>query len=168
MKFMDRDGRLFGKISIIDVIVLLVVAVLVAAIYTKTQMPQTGSSVAMTRVVYQMELENLQPYMVEAIQEGDELFDEERTTNGALGKIIDIEVSDGTSQGGLSDGTYAVLPCEGRYNMVLTLEGQALVGEDGSVALNRVYDLGVNSHRSFVTKYASFVGRVLSIQIPED
>ena len=39
------------------------------------------------------------------------------------------------------------------------------MGADGSVALNRVYDLGVNSNRSFVTKYASFVGRVVDIQI---
>ena len=33
MKILDRDGRLFGKISIIDVIVILVVAVLALAIY---------------------------------------------------------------------------------------------------------------------------------------
>ena len=40
MKILDRDGRLFGKISIIDVIVILVVAVLALAIYVKTQMPR--------------------------------------------------------------------------------------------------------------------------------
>ena len=58
MKILDRDGRLFGKISIIDVIVILVVAVLALAIYVKTQMPQTGTSVTTTKVVYQMKLNN--------------------------------------------------------------------------------------------------------------
>ena len=53
MKILDRDGRLFGKISIIDVIVILVVAVLALAIYVKGQMPQTGASVTTTPVVYQ-------------------------------------------------------------------------------------------------------------------
>ena len=54
MKIIDRDGRLFGKISIVDVIVLLVVAAMVAAVYVKTHKPQTGSSVGTTTVVYQM------------------------------------------------------------------------------------------------------------------
>ena len=47
---MDRDGRLFGKISIVDVIVLLVVAAMVAAVYVKTHKPQTGSNVGTTTV----------------------------------------------------------------------------------------------------------------------
>ena len=58
MKILDRDGRLFGKISIIDVIVILVVAVLALAIYVKGQMPQTGASVTTTPVVYQILADN--------------------------------------------------------------------------------------------------------------
>lgn len=165
MKILDRDGRLFGKISIIDVIVILVVVTLAAAVYLKNHMPHTGTTVATTQVVYQMQLENQPEYMLSAIQEGDQLFDEDRTTNGSLGTIVDIQVSDGTYAGELDNGTYGDLPAEGCYNILLTLEGEALVGADGSVALNRVYDLGVNSNRSFVTKYASFVGRVVDIQI---
>ena len=164
MKILDRDGRLFGKISIIDVIVILVVAVLALAIYVKTQMPQTGTSVTTTKVVYQMKLNNQPEYMLSAIQIGDELFDKERST-GSLGTIIDIEVSSGTEQGELDDGTVAYVPAEGYYDILLTIEGDALIGSDGSVALNRIYDLGVNSHRNFNTKYAYFLGMVTDIQV---
>ena len=59
----------------------------------------------------------------------------------------------------------ADIPAENRYNLLLTVEGEALVGADGSVALNRIYDLGVNSHRNFNTKYAYFVGQVMEIQL---
>lgn len=45
MKIIDRNGRLFGKISVIDVIVILAVIVMAAAIYVKTHKPQTGSNV---------------------------------------------------------------------------------------------------------------------------
>ena len=165
MKILDRDGRLFGKISIIDVIVILVVAVLALAVYVKTQMPQTGTSVSTTTVVYQMKLNNQPEYMLSAIQIGDEMFDKERSTGGSLGTIIDIEVSPGTDQGELDDGTVAYVPAEGYYDILLTIEGDALVGSDGSVALNRIYDLGVNSHRNFNTKYAYFLGMVTDIQI---
>ena len=43
----------------------------------------------------------------------------------------------------------------------------SVVSADGGVALNRVYDLGVNSSRTFTTQYASFIGTVTDIQIPE-
>ena len=165
MKILDRDGRLFGKISIIDVIVILVVAVLAAAIYVKSQMPQTGNSVSTTTVVYQMKLINQPEYMLSAIQVGDQLYDKERSTGGALGTITDIEISEGTEQGELDDGTVAYVPAEGCYDILLTIEGEALIGADGSVALNRIYDLGVNSHRNFNTKYAYFLGLVTDIQI---
>ena len=167
MKILDQDGRLFGKHSVIDAIVLLAVAALAAAVYVKSQMPQTGSSVALTPVVYQMRLENQPEYMLDAIQVGDQMFDKERSTGGSLGKITEIAVSDGTYQGELDDGTVADVPAEGYYNILLTIEGEALVDADGSVALNRIYDLGVNSNRNFNTKYASFVGLIVDIQLPQ-
>ena len=110
MKILDRDGRLFGKISIIDVIVILVVAVLALAIYVKTQMPQTGTSVTTTKVVYQMKLNNQPEYMLSAIQVGDQMYDKESSTGGSLGTIVDIEGSPGTEQGELDDGTVAYVP----------------------------------------------------------
>ena len=123
---MDRDGRLFGKISIVDVIVLLVVAAMVAAVYVKTHKPQTGSNVGTTTVVYQMELENQPEYMLDAIQVGDQMFDKERSTGGSLGTITDIQVSDGTYEAKLDDGTYEIVPAQGRYNLLLTIEGQEI------------------------------------------
>lgn len=167
MKLIDRDGRLFGKISILDVIVLVVAAVLVAAVYLKNQMPQTGGTVSTVPVVYQMRLQNQPQEMLEAIQEGDQLFDPARSTGGSLGEITEIQVSDGTNQASLDDGTVAMVPAQGYYDLLLTIEGQALVESDGTVLLNRVYALGVNSNRTFTTKYASFVGRVMNIQIPQ-
>lgn len=165
MKLIDRNGRLFGKISVIDVIVLVVVAALVAAVFYRNRLPQTGTSVTTVPVVYTMQLQNQPEYMLDAIQVGDQMFDKERSTGGSLGTITDIEVSDGTQRGELDDGTVAMLPAEGYYNILLTIEGQALVGDDGSVALNRIYDLGVNSSRYFNTKYAYFIGTIEDIQI---
>ena len=59
----------------------------------------------------------------------------------------------------------AYVPAEGYYDILLTIEGDALIGSDGTVALNRIYDLGVNSHRHFNTKYAYFLGMVTDIQV---
>lgn len=164
MKIIDRNGRLFGKISVIDVIVILAVIVVAAAIYVKTHKPQTGSNVATTTIVYQMSVENQPEYMLDAIQVGDQIYDKERSTGGSLGTITDIQVSDGTYEAKLDDGTYEIVPAQGRYNLLLTIEGQGLIDENGNYLLNRVYNLGVNSSREFNNKYGLFLGRIVSIE----
>ncbi len=164
MKLIDRNGRLFGKISVIDVIVLVVVAALVAAVFYRNRLPQTGTSVTTVPVVYTMQLQNQPEYMLDAIQVGDQLFDQARSTNGSLGTITDIQVSDGTSLASFPDGTAAVVPAEGYYDLLLTIEAQAMIDGNGMVLINRVYAMGVNTNRTF-TKYASFSGRVTDLQV---
>lgn len=164
MKIIDRNGRLFGKISIIDVIVILAVLVAVLAIYVKTHKPQTGSNVDTTTIVYQMQVDNMPEYMLQAIQKGDQIYDKERSTGGSLGTITDIQVSDGTYEAKLSDGTYEVVPAENHYNLLLTIQGEGLIDENGNYLLNRVYNLGVNSSREFNNKYGLFLGRIVSIE----
>lgn len=165
MKIMDRNGRLFGKISIVDVVVILVVLVMGAAIYYKTHQPQTGTKVTTTKIVYEMQLQNQPQYVVDAIKAGDQMYDKDRSTGGSLGEILDIQVTPGTKQAELDDGTVAMVPCEGYYDVLLTLQAEALIESDGNYAVNRIYDLGVNSTRNFNTKYASFVGTIASIEL---
>ena len=164
MKLIDENGRLFGKISIVDVLALLAAAAVVAAVYGKGHMPQTGS-VTLNPIVYQLRLENQPQYLVDALRVGDQMFDRERSTGGSLGTITAIEVTDGSTQGTLLDGTYGAFPTEERYNVLLTIESEGMIAADGAVALNRIYDIGVNSSRYFNTKYANFIGTIAGIQI---
>jgi hypothetical protein len=99
---------------------------------------------------------------VDAILEEDQLYDQDRTSGGALGRIQSIEVLPGTRQAEFYDGTVETVPVADSYNLVLTVKGYGLVSE-GRYLLNRVYDLGVNSARNFYTPYAQFVGTVTSI-----
>ena len=45
MKIIDRNGRLFGAVSVIDVLVVAVVVVMAAALYFKSIQAHTGASV---------------------------------------------------------------------------------------------------------------------------
>ena len=162
MKVIDKNGRLFGQVSIIDVVVVLLVIVLAVALRHKAQLPQTGTTVAETPITIQVWARNLRPEIVDSIHIGDGLYDPDRTTGGAIGRVTDIQVSEGTIQGELMNGEIVQLPCEGRVDLIITLEGKGLV-ENGRFLLNRVYELGVNSSRTFCTKYAEFIGTVTEI-----
>lgn len=161
---MDKNGRLFGLISVVDVVVVAVVAVLAAALYVKASNPHTSTAVVNSPITYQMLVNNQPQYVVDAIQVGDQMFDKERSTGGSLGTITKIEVSGGTRQAEFADGTVDMAPCQQRYDLLLTIEGHGLVSEQGNYSLNRIYEIGVNSSRNFNTKYANFVGTITGIE----
>ena len=54
MKIIDRNGRLFGKISVIDVLVIAVVLVMAAALYFKNNQAHTGAAVTEQAITFQV------------------------------------------------------------------------------------------------------------------
>ena len=164
MKLIDREGRLFGKISIIDVLVLAVVIVMAVALYVKTNHREiTSTTTSDTPFTYQILVSGVRGYVADAIREKDMLYDVDNSSGGALGEITDIQVMEGAKLAEYDDGTMEMTPVEDGVNLLITVEGEGLVS-NGRYQLNRIYDLGVNSSRNFHTKYVQFVGSVFAIQ----
>ncbi len=156
MKIIDQNGRLFGKISIIDVLAILVVAVLAVGLYVKGNQPHTSNKVATKTITYQVVAEGIPKYLQENIHEGDKVYDLDYASGGSpLGEITEIEVQPSSKMATFSDGTMGRAEVEDGVNLLLTIKGEGLVSDRG-YALNRVYDLGVNSARTYYTKYAEF------------
>lgn len=163
MKLIDRNGRLFGKISIVDVLVIAVVLVMAAALSFKNNQTRIGTGVTNTPITYQVLVRGARTYVADAVQVGDQMFDVDRSSGGPLGTITAIEVLPGEKLADLKDGTSEFVPVEDGVNLLLTIEGSGLVSE-GRYLLNRVYDLGVNSSRNYYTRYAQFTGVVAAIE----
>lgn len=165
MKIIDRNGRLFGKISVIDVLVIAVVLVMAAALFFKSNQTHTGTSVTSETITYQMVANGVRTYVADAVQVGDLMYDQDRSSGGTLGKIVDIQVLPGTKLGEMNDGTAGMVPVEDGVDLLLTIEGSGILSE-GRYLLNRVYDLGVNSARNYYTPYAQFTGTITAILEP--
>lgn len=164
MKIIDKNGRLFGKISVIDVVVVLVVAILALALHTKQNEREiTGSAANDIVITYQITANGLYPYVADAIQVGDQVYESERSTGGTLGKIVDIQRLPGTKMATMADGTMGMVPVENGVDLILTVEGKGIVSE-GRYLLNRIYDLGLNANRTLNTTYTEFMGYVSDIQ----
>ena len=163
MKIIDKNGRLFGKISVIDVMVILVVAVIGVALYLKTNtMTHTSTATANDIINYQIYIRGVGDNVKDALRLEDQIFDEDRGNSGCLGVIKNIEVLPGTEMISFDDGTVSIVSSEGTDDLLLTIQGEGLISGK-SYALNRIYDLGVNSARNFCTHYARFTGTVYSI-----
>ena len=166
MKIIDRNGRLFGKISVIDVLVILVVLVMAAALYFKGHQTLTGVTVTEQPITFQIRARGVDDYVAAAIQVGDGVYDSVYPSGGrSLGEITDIQVERTPGKKlkqDLGDGTPGLLEADDTVDLLITVKGWGLI--DGkNYTLNRVYDLGVNSSRSYCTKRAEFKGTVAAI-----
>lgn len=164
MKIMDNKGRLFGKISIIDVVVVLVVVVMAFALYMKNNTldaSKTGEA-ANTPITFVVEAEHIPLNVVDAIQVGDMVYDKDRASGGAIGKITNIELKPAARTERLTNGVYASMTNEHARNLLITIEGTGSV-TNGYYAINKIYEIGFNAARNFYTNYALFTASVVSI-----
>lgn len=165
-KIIDQNGRLFGRISVIDVVVILAVAGLCFAVYMKQNvLPATATTSALnTSFTAVIKGELIADYVVDQIRVGDTIYDKDHATGGAIGVVTEIEITDGTKTQAIYDGTYAQITAELEKNIRITIVGNGNY-ENGRFVFNRVYELGANAARNFETKYARFVGVVESVSI---
>ena len=149
-------------ISLALVLVIAVVLVMGAALYVKGNQTHTGTSVTNTTITYQVLVSGVRNYVADSVQVGDLMFDQDRSSGGSIGEIIEIQVLPSGKLAEFNNGTVDTVPVEDSVNLLLTIKGSGLIS-DGRYLLNRVYDLGVNSYRNYYTKYAQFTGTVAGI-----
>lgn len=162
-KIIDQNGRLFGKISVIDIVVVLIVIAMAFALHIKNnELDASKTTGAGTTITFTTLAENLPLYVADAVQVGDKVYDKERSSGGAIGIITDVKRLPASETKELTDGTFAALPNEDACNLLITVEGSGMV-TDGRYAFNRIYELGANAVRNFYTPYALFKSTVTAI-----
>lgn len=160
-KMIDSNGRLFGKISIIDLLVLLVGILLIAAFYCKfVVLEKTSTSVQTEKIVYEIELKGARTILANNICAGDTLF--EKTGGNAIGTIVDVEVSPAKSWLAGLDGVYVLAEKENRCDVVITIEGEGTTSS-GHTYINRTYELNAGSEREVYTKYCAFTATIMGV-----
>lgn len=165
-KIIDQDGRLFGRMSIIDLVAILLVILLGIGVYMKQTKVDYSDILDFSgdkfTVTYQLSVKGFTNDFLPELQVGDELFDRDQATNGSIGEIISIEVTPALSTVYLPDGSVAQATQELYSDLIITVEAEATI-EKGSYYFNDVYVLGINASRNFYTPYVSFTAAVVSI-----
>ncbi len=162
MKVIDKNGRFFGKISFIDIIVIIVVILLAAGIYLRFFALETTASVGQpsSGISYELKVPGVRSFTVDAIKPGDKIF----STDGSIemGTITGVRTEPATYWGFTLDGTAAKCQIEGKYDLFLTVDAEGLI-TNNRFYISRVAELESNFSQPFVTKYASSTGTVTEI-----
>ena len=116
MKLIDEKGRLFGKINLFDLLVVLLV--LVGVIGMGTRLIKTNRETAeMTTANFQLEIVGAQECFKTAYNVGDSLYE----ADTLLGTITAVEVAPSESLKMMPDGTAKMVESVLYYDVTLTL-----------------------------------------------
>ena len=121
MGLIDSKGRIFGKVSLIDIFVILAVVVLAAGfIYSRTAQHLRQIIMADTPLYVTFLVEGVREFSLNAVNEGDIIFRQHERV--ALGRVAHIETGPAYDIMIRTDGTAIYAPVEDRFNMYITLE----------------------------------------------
>ena len=161
-RIIDDKGRLFGVISYVDVIVLIMAATLVSVIFVKYSINESAVTTGnIVNVVYNVRVSEMRLKATELFRPGDKLY---TSSNIYIGTIKAVDRADATVQSSLADGSYVNAGIEDRYDVTLTVEAQCSKINERFYA-DRVFEIHTNMDQPMMTKYNIFTGSITRITI---
>lgn len=158
-KLIDKNGKLFGKVSIIDLAVLgLVVLVFLGIGMRQSRMGQDVQIAHDIELNYTIEIANVRHWARHNIRAGDQIF----TSNTHVGTIQEVSYRPYVATVSTDSG---ILQAEvpGRYVTYIRVAARATVN-DGRVLVSHSIPLGAgNASVQFTTRYANFTGHILEL-----
>ena len=134
MKLVDERGKLFGKLNIIDLLVILLLIVAVALIGWKVTRKDGASNASRTILTYTVEVEGVDQEVYEGIKAyvpGESGIGDKLMANGEMVDAYVTNVTAAPHEGGLTmtdvNGTTMTFPVEGDDTLDLTFTIQANV-----------------------------------------
>ena len=160
----NRDGKLFGKVSIIDIVVIALVIVLALGVYKMFADDSSAVVTSSEKVECTFIIKNVRSYTADALAKKGALYD--KVSKEYVGEITDVKVDDGLYQINMADGSFKQVVPEDRYNVYVTVEFDGKASDNGYYTAANKY-LGAGTSLGITTKYAECESTVYSISSVE-
>lgn len=162
---MIKNGKLFGKINLIDAgVILLIMVLLVAGTLKFKTFNKKIEASAVGTITYTVIINNVRDYTAGAFVSGDTVFDS--GTNVNIGTIRNVEAKTALIAKNLADGTVKMIENPYKKDVILTIEVPGTASDTGYFA-NRSIELKIGSEKNIETRYATTLGKIGSIEYNE-
>ena len=162
---MDKNGKIKGKFSIIDLFVIILAAVLAAGIAVRYGAKATTAVQSSEEFECVLKVTNVRDFTVKALEKKGVITDKKSEVE--LGEIIDVEVEDAEFQSTTADGRIITSELPDRYNCKVTIRANGKVSEDAYV-MNDSNELSVGRNMDIFSKYVRTSGEIISVDIIKD
>ena len=139
----DKKGKLFGKINIVDLLfVLLIVAVACVTVYKFGFSTHKNINQTDTKIQYVLKVSGVRDFTADSINVGDEIYDDE--SDKFIGVVEAVEKKQAMDHIAKQDGTIVYAEKGDRYDVYVTVESDARIINGGFFA-NGTKEIGVFS-----------------------
>ena len=159
---MDKNGKLFGKVSIVDLIILLLVLVITAGSIWRFTSPSAALDQSDATINYTIRIEGVRDFTLEYYSVGLRVYD--RQAGQFIGHISDVRHTDFYELHPHFDGTLKWVAVPGRVTIFLDIVANGRVTPT-AVYVEGTYEIAAGSMRYINTKYVQTSGRIYSVDI---
>ena len=160
----DENGKINGKVSIIDIFAIAIVLVAVIGIslrFVALQIKEAKEGKKAVTLSYVVEIEGVRHYTVDALEKRGDVID--ISQKKVLGKVVDVKSKNQKVEQFLNDGTIVDSEIPDKYVAHVTILSDAVESNKGYYLKNDS-ELSVGANISIATKYVNSSGRVISIK----
>lgn len=160
---LDKKGKLFGKINLVDISVILIIIIAVAATYFKFNL-SAHSDVTRSdaEVIVTLRATGVRDFTVDAYEVGDKVYDDE--SGKYVGEIVEKTTTEAKDHLTKTDGTVSEQLLPERSNLIIKVKSSALVREDG-VVLESGKQVYLNQENVYCTQTAQTQFETVEIQV---
>lgn len=158
-----KNGKIFGKINIIDFFVLVLIVLLVIGAIMKFGKFNNKTEESSNQVLeYKFEVKNIREFTINAIESGDIVYDSQTGVN--IGTIKNVEKRHAETYDVTDEGKTILVDNPYKYDMTLTIETPGTIEKDAYYA-NKTIELKMDSEKKIETKYVKTTGKVSEIDV---
>lgn len=145
---LKKDGKLFGKISIIDIAALVAIVILIVGVAVRFSGNQAVTVTGGQPIECDLRVTEIRQVTVDALKKGGQVYDIE--TKEYIGDIVEVKQEDCYSLINMANGERKLVPVQERYDAIVTVAFTGSVSEKGYyTATNRQMSpggkVGINS-----------------------
>lgn len=158
----NKQGKLFGKISIIDILAIIAIVLVIAGIYFKFFAPSETVVTDSHSLEYTMKFREIRMYSVEAFQKGGPVIDSK--TREDMGEVVAVAYEPAKVTRELSDGRVAEIEVPEKYDVYVTLRVDGKQSDTGYYTQKDNKVIGVGSRTTVDTKYVKCYGEIVDVK----
>ncbi len=157
----NKEGKLFGKISIIDIIVILAILVGAFGVYTRFFVSEKKVETAASHIEYTMKIKEVRIGTVNALKNYMGPVTD-TTTKEYMGDIVDVTYTDSQKAVETTNGKMKASLVPDRYDVTLTVRVDGKINASGFYTANN-QALAAGSSYIFTTKAAKTTGTITDV-----
>ncbi len=159
--FINKEGKLFNKFSIIDLLVILAIAVAILGIYLRFGTTETRVATETQSIEYTILVEDVRIGTAEALSKPSPITN--ATTKEFAGNILSAEYTEATEGKELPDGRIVAMTVPEKYDVKVTVQVDGKANASGFYTPSN-QAITVGSTLFFSSKYASTSGTIIDVK----